>query len=292
MPNDLQSFNLWLPVLALFLATAAALWVDHRTLLAQLGPPGFRQPLRRALALTVLVLVFWIGVFGPLVSLGNVPEVNIEDLNFTAVFFVQGLLLSSLVLWYLLGFAAVPGVKTDDIGRQLRSELGLGSADFKTEMGVGLVAGIIAWGLVLSAAMVLAVVLLALGAGNWLEQESPPAIVWLAALPVGYRLLISLSAGVVEEIFFRGFLQKRIGLIASTMFFVAGHAGYGQPFMLFGITLLSLFYGLLVRWRGSVWAAVVAHFLFDAVQLLVFIPFALQLQETKSTENFVASFWI
>jgi membrane protease YdiL (CAAX protease family) len=292
MPNDLQNFNLWLPTLALFLAAAAALWVDHRTFLAQLTPPGFDQPLRRALALTILVFLFAVGIFGPLLSLGNVPEVHVEDLTFISIFFMQGMLILSLILWYFLGYGFLPEVKAGLIRTQIQRELGLGSADLKTEVGVGLASGIIAWGLVLSAAMVLAVSLYALGAGNWLEQESPTAIVWLAALPMGYRLLISLSAGVVEEIFFRGFLQKRIGLVASTVFFVAGHAGYGQPFMLFGITLLSLFYGLLARWRGSVWAAIVAHFLFDAVQLLVFIPFALRLQETGMNENFVASIWI
>ncbi len=45
--------------------------------------------------------------------------------------------------------------------------------------------------------------------------------------------------------------------------------------MLVGITLLSLLFALLVRWRQSIWAAVAAHTLFDAVQLLVVVPTAL-----------------
>ena len=67
----------------------------------------------------------------------------------------------------------------------------------------------------------------------------------VAALPLSVRFAVSLSAGVVEELFFRGFLQPRIGILGSTALFACAHLGYGQPFMLFGITLLSLFYGLL-----------------------------------------------
>jgi membrane protease YdiL (CAAX protease family) len=82
---------------------------------------------------------------------------------------------------------------------------------------------------------------------------------------------------VVEETFFRGFLQPRIGIGLSTCLFAFAHLSYDQPLMLVGITALSLFYGALVRWRRNLWAAIVAHFLFDAIQLLVVIPAILKL---------------
>ena len=104
---------------------------------------------------------------------------------------------------------------------------------------------------------------------------------WIAGLPVALWVLASLSAGVVEETFFRGFLQPRIGLLASSLLFVLAHASYGQPFMLVGVTLLSVIFGLLVRWRQSIWAAIAAHVLFDAIQLLVVIPAALRLLEAQ-----------
>ncbi|HEY4588628.1 MAG TPA: CPBP family intramembrane glutamic endopeptidase, partial [Thermoanaerobaculia bacterium] len=88
---------------------------------------------------------------------------------------------------------------------------------------------------------------------------------------------ISLSAGVVEEGFFRGFLQPRVGIVMSTCLFVLAHFSYGQPFMLIGITLLSLIYAYLVRWRQTIWPAIAAHALFDGVQLLVVVPAALRM---------------
>jgi membrane protease YdiL (CAAX protease family) len=87
---------------------------------------------------------------------------------------------------------------------------------------------------------------------------------------------------VVEEWFFRGFLQPRAGILLSTSLFVLAHFAYGQPFMLVGITILSLIYALLVRWRQNIWPAMAAHALFDGVQLLVVIPGFLKLMQAKA----------
>jgi membrane protease YdiL (CAAX protease family) len=51
--------------------------------------------------------------------------------------------------------------------------------------------------------------------------------------------------------------------------------------MLLGITLLSLIYAFLVRWRQTIWPAIAAHALFDGVQLLVIIPMAMRLMGTS-----------
>jgi len=75
----------------------------------------------------------------------------------------------------------------------------------------------------------------------------------------------------------RGFLQPRIGIALSTLFFTVAHLSYGSPFMLIGIALLSLIYGFLVRWRQNLWPAIAAHALFDGVQLLVVVPAALKM---------------
>jgi membrane protease YdiL (CAAX protease family) len=42
--------------------------------------------------------------------------------------------------------------------------------------------------------------------------------------------------------------------------------------MLVGVTLLSLLYAELLRRRGSVWAPIAAHAIFDLVQLLIVVP--------------------
>ena len=79
----------------------------------------------------------------------------------------------------------------------------------------------------------------------------------------------------VEERFFRGFLQPRVGIGVSTLLFVLAHLSYDQPFLLVGVSILSLVFAALVWWRQNVWPAIAAHFLFDAVQLLILIPWVL-----------------
>jgi membrane protease YdiL (CAAX protease family) len=164
--------------------------------------------------------------------------------------------------------------------RQVAAQLGLVAPRVSREVWIGLVLGICAWGLVLVALLAAALAIYAIGGEKALPK--PSAIVpWIASLPVLVRLTVSLSAGFVEEIFFRGFLQPRIGIALSSGFFVLAHLSYGQPFMLLGITLLSLIYAFLVRWRQTIWPAIAAHALFDGIQLLVIIPMAMRWMGTS-----------
>lgn len=275
--------------LASILAIAAALAVDILGRRRGLDPPGFRSPLRRALATLILTFTFLLAVFLPAIYFDVGPAVDYESLSPGVAMQLQALFLLTLAAWVALGYSGVapaggpptPG-DPDPWPPRVRWQrlVGLECRRPLQEIRLGLVAGLGAWLAVLMVAMLFAGLLTLLG-GEALVGEAPPeAIVWLAGLPVGWRLLISLAAGVVEEVFFRGFLQRRIGIALSTVLFVGAHLGYGQPFMLIGLTLLSFFYASLVRWRGNVWAAATAHFLFDAVQLLVVIPAALELSQT------------
>lgn len=163
------------------------------------------------------------------------------------------------------------------LGRQFMAQFGYLTPSIPREIGLGVLLGIGAWVAVLLALMLVAGALLALG-GEGAVPKAPPALIPLiAGLPFGVRLLVSLSAGVVEESFFRGFLQPRIGIVFSTGFFVLAHLSYGQPFLLIGISILSLIYAFLVKWRQNLWSAMAAHALFDGVQLLIVVPAVLRM---------------
>jgi membrane protease YdiL (CAAX protease family) len=270
--------ELWIrtfgPVL---LAFAVALVVDELTRRRGLEPPGFRPAVaggglaavRRALGLAVLAAVLWIGVFGPLGTVGSGIEPDLSRVPPGQLFLLHGVFAAALGLWYLLGFAGTGGSWTAQLGFRARQPL--------TEVGLGLVAGIGGWLVVISALAIVVGLIWTLGGERLLPERPPPLIPWLVALPVWLRLAVSLSAGVVEEAFFRGFLQPRVGIALSTALFALAHAGYEQPLMLVGIVLLSLLFAHLVRWRQNIWPAVAAHALFNAVQLLVVVPTALEL---------------
>ncbi len=260
---------------ALILAFVAAAMVDRLAARRGFDPPGFRDPVRRLAAGAGLTLVFFVGVFYPAMSFDLELEIDLDALSPIHLFVPQLLLAGWLAAWWWLGFAPARGGPEPPPA----SRLGLRARDLGSELWIGLTAGLAGWLAVLTAAALLGAVVTAAGGEDLVDRAPAEQIVWLASLPVAWRLAISLAAGVVEELFFRGFLQPRVGVAASTLLFVGAHLAYGEPFMLFGVTLLSLFYAWLAAWRRSVWAAMTAHALFDAVQLLLIIPAVLRFQE-------------
>jgi len=319
------SLRLIIPVV---LAAFTAYSMDRMLLVRGLFPPGFRDPVRRAMGAGVIALILWIGIFSSLGTIGTVAKPpDLESLPTPQLFLLHALLLLALVFWFLLGYSGVrpspprppsplslppsPGEGGDGegdgvlattleaepvpaapppipLGRQFLAQFGLLAPSVPREIGLGLLLGVGAWGAVLVAAIIVGLIFLALGGEQAIPKQPPALIPFLAALPVALRLLISLSAGVVEELFFRGFLQPRIGIALSTLLFVFAHFSYGQPLMLIGIATLSLIYAVMVKWRQTIWPAIAAHALFDGVQLLVIIPMALRMMEKEAPKATVA----
>jgi membrane protease YdiL (CAAX protease family) len=258
-------------VLALVSATA----VDQLMFARGLQPPGFRQPWRRLGGSLVVASVLYVGVFLSLGNVGLAPVPLPREVPLPQLFTLQALFFLGLLVWLLLGFAGhvPPGASFPAV---LARQLGLAAPRPLREVAIGLGLGVLAWPLLILCLIVVAAVVLALGGQQLLPRQPPPLIVWIAGLPVGLKLSIALSAGVVEELFFRGLLQPRVGIAVSTLLFVLAHLSYQQPFLLVGIAVLSLLFAALVWWRQNVWPAIAAHFLFDAVQLLILIPWALR----------------
>jgi membrane protease YdiL (CAAX protease family) len=252
-------------------AVAVAMLVDVATVRRGLTPPGFYLPLRRSAMMAMLALFFYLGLFSPLAWLDQAGEMDPTTLSTPELFALHVIILVTLLLWFVLGYGSRETSRGGPLTELVR-QCGLRSQDPATDLRVGIVGGILLWGAVL-AMLVAVAALLSLGKGEALvPTEAPPLVVYMAGLPVLVRVGLSLSAGVVEEIFFRGFLQPRVGVAVSGLLFVLAHASYDQPFMLLGVALLSLGFARMTQLRGSVWPAIVAHTLFDAVQLLWLIP--------------------
>ncbi len=282
----------WLRMLGPILLSVAAAWsLDFMMARRGLLPPYFQldQALspedrtvrlgRRLMAGGILTAILWIGVFSPLSTLGQEVELDLAGMTTPRLFLLHMLLVASLVCWFGLGFGG-QAFRQPASALGWPAQLGFRTPAIGRELGIGLVVGIGAWLVTLGVLLLVALFLWQVVGEEALPKEPPPVIPWIAALPLSIRLLLSLSAGVVEETFFRGFLQPRVGIAASTILFVLAHASYEQPLMLVGVALLSLIYAFLVKWRQNIWPAIAAHALFDAIQLAVVIPTALEfLQE-------------
>ena len=135
----------------------------------------------------------------------------------------------------------------------------------------GFAVGVGGWIATLMIALAVALILSAAGVIPKNAQPSP-MIGWMASLPLWKKGTIVFSAMTIEEAFFRGWLQKRVGLILSTMLFALAHSGLGQPLLLFAVAIISLIIGFTFYRTKNLLPGIIAHGIFDAVQLFVLIP--------------------
>ncbi|RAS20742.1 CPBP family intramembrane glutamic endopeptidase [Paraburkholderia bryophila] len=109
-----------------------------------------------------------------------------------------------------------------------------------------------------------------------LQHGAQPANAVLPAVPVGLLAVtlwvcLSLSAGVCEEIVFRGYLQRQltaitgrlgIAILGQAILFGIGH-GYEGIVSVLSIVLNGLVLGILAAWRGNIRAGILMHVAWD-----------------------------
>lgn len=189
---------------------------------------------------------------------------QLRNAPFYSLFMIHAILTLFLIIWWALS------------GRPPLREFLQIRHENPVEVGaIGVSVGVGGWALTLTIAMLVALTLRAAGALP--ENPEPPAMIgWMARLDLWKKALIVLSAMTVEEFFFRSFLQKRIGLIASTILFALAHFTYAQPLLLIGVTIISLIIGIAFWRTKNVLPGIIAHGVFDAIQLFVIVPFAVK----------------
>jgi len=188
-----------------------------------------------------------------------------RDIPFVQLFLLHAILIAFLAGWWLAS------------GRPaLREFLNIRHEKPAEVVAIGLSVGVGGWIITIVMALLVALLLQALGVFD--QPPEPPAMIgWMANLAIWKKALIILSAMTVEEFFFRSFLQKRVGLVASTVLFSLAHFTYGNPLMLIGVTVISLVIGITFRRTKNVIPGIIAHGVFDAIQLFVIVPLAVKM---------------
>ncbi len=85
--------------------------------------------------------------------------------------------------------------------------------------------------------------------------------------PLG-ALTIGLSAGIGEELLFRGAIQPRFGLVLATLLFTVGHTQYEISPALLSVFIIGLVLGL-VRQRENTIIAILIHAGYNALSVLL-----------------------
>jgi membrane protease YdiL (CAAX protease family) len=88
-------------------------------------------------------------------------------------------------------------------------------------------------------------------------------------LEMGVWVVVSIVAGMSEEIVFRGYLQRRlpIGVIAQAIVFGISH-GYQGVRSIINITVIGLLFGIVAKLRRSLVPGMIAHAATDIVAIL------------------------
>ncbi|MDI6730761.1 MAG: CPBP family intramembrane metalloprotease [Candidatus Altarchaeum sp.] len=99
---------------------------------------------------------------------------------------------------------------------------------------------------------------------------------WLKNLiSVQNAFVLGLSAGICEEILFRGALQPKFGIIPTALLFAFLHIQYPALWMLFMIFIIGIILGY-VRKITNTTTAIIVHSTYDVVQMLMLCFFTLR----------------
>lgn len=248
---------------ALIVSAVLTVGLTARVAWPRLVVEEFPGPLRRGLAHAVLIVTLAVTAILPLSHIGQPPpEMSFEGIHMVELFLGHAVLATCLLLWWALaGFRPLAGflhLRLDRPREQLRS---------------GVLVGLGGWAITMLT-MTVSGTLLGLGGDAAVSPQSevPQLVRAIVELPLLVRVALVCSAGFFEELFFRSFLQSRGGLLLSTVLFTASHASYGMPLMLVGVFAVSVVLGRAFAKRGDVVPCIVAHAVFDAIQLFVVLP--------------------
>jgi hypothetical protein len=191
---------------------------------------------------------------------------------------VLGYLITMTVEWLIVAFIWLGGHWG---GASLRTLVGNNSPRWRSilrDLGLA-IAYLIAANIVLQILGAVLVRLLHSTSNDMLKNLLPHT-----ALENAVFLLLSLTAGICEELIFRGYLQRQFtawtgnaaaGIAMQGLVFGAAHAYQGLALILV-ISVYGCMFGWLAYWRKSLRPGMAAHFIQDGIGGLVLARFALK----------------
>ncbi len=148
-------------------------------------------------------------------------------------------------------------VLRDDLGRLLRVDV--------LEIGIGIVAAAVLWAVFWIGDRLLTRLFPGLSA----EVDDLYAVrgeTTTARMPFVLTVI-----GPAEEIFWRGLIQSRAGIVVALVAYALVHIWERKPVLLLAALAGGIFWGGLFAWRGTLIAPIVSHLLWD-LAIIVWFP--------------------
>ncbi|MBA2776853.1 MAG: CPBP family intramembrane metalloprotease [Chloroflexia bacterium] len=238
-------------ILASGVAFLVPLFSPFRKLIAKFTPMDPNSPIDLCgLGLTLWVMSFF--VISALQS-GPADVGGLGDGGLTSSLFW---LILNAVTFVAIAYVAV-GYRVHRTGQEATRRLGLNIPDLKTvAISVGMVLPCFAVSLVGSALTVAFQPDVVDNLEETMEQLTSGL-----TNPIG-ALLIGLSAGIGEEVLFRGAIQPRFGIVIAALFWTSLHIQYDVSFVLLGLFGVGILFGVQRKYFGAT-SAVITHALYN-----------------------------
>ena len=89
----------------------------------------------------------------------------------------------------------------------------------------------------------------------------------ISGLPVYILLFAVFFAPFSEELFFRGFLVPRIGIIGSAALFAVSHITYGSIAEIAGVLTVGLILGAVFKYSKSITPCILIHLIYNGISI-------------------------
>jgi membrane protease YdiL (CAAX protease family) len=87
-------------------------------------------------------------------------------------------------------------------------------------------------------------------------------------MTVSGAVILGLSAGISEELLFRGAVQPRLGILLASILFTIGHLQYGLTVATLEILVIGLILGLMRKWTHTT-ICILIHASYNTVGVLL-----------------------
>ena len=204
------------------------------------------------------IVLALLGFLIPTSFVNSTPDVLTQN---TATALTSGLL-QNLLAYVLIAYVAV-GYRQYRTGNEATARLGI-QVPTTLQVTAGF-AGVLA-----------AFVAAFIGGGltQWLQpdkitsiEDSVQSILAGVTNPF-VAIVLAVRTGFGEEIFFRGALQPRMGIVLTAILFAFLHAQYGFTWILLGMFLIGLIFGWLAKRYGTM-SAVIAHVMYNLLVVIL-----------------------
>ncbi|HYI24124.1 MAG TPA: CPBP family intramembrane glutamic endopeptidase [Thermomicrobiales bacterium] len=230
-----------------------------RKLIARFTPMDPNSPID----LCGLALILWVSTFFTISAIQSGP-VDVDSEGGGQLLESSFWLLLNALTFVGIAYVAV-GYRIYRTGQEATKRLGLEWPDLKT--------------ILISLAMVIPCYIVAI-IGNALTlifqpdvfdnlQDTMDDMTTGLDNPIG-MILIGLSAGIGEEVLFRGAIQPRFGIVIAALFWTTMHAQYDVSFVLVGLFGVGIVLGLQRKYFGTA-SAIITHAVYNMIAVAITI---------------------